>query len=480
MTKRKQPRKGRRKAAPRQATAENDAGPSSRPRFRLLVLIVIAAGLGLASLALRRSNKVDGPEPAPLKIELRGDASRDPDMVALEHEAVGVANEVAARYPADPAAQAVVAQLQYRFGRSQEALDAWEHCLRIDASYLEAYSKMASIAREMGDFAAAERHLRKVLNSSPENAALHLELGEVLLDQSRLDAALDALRMVPTMGPEATAAHVLRGQIYLQQRRYGEAKASFEKAARDAPDYAHAYHGLATASARLGDLEKAAEYRRRFDALRSTHRSRYPDPGGVARDLASLKKCVALTHTAAGQVYFAQGDLAGAEEHWRRAGEVFPGYTASRELLIGLYQRQAEPQHMRRLLEELAEIEPHNPRWFLQLGNDHALAGRFAAAAEAFQQAKAAAPEQPAPHVALAHLLLQADTRLEEARRSAETAVQLDPVAANYHVLALICQRLGDMEAAAAAAEQAVKLEPENSERVLEENSPSRLREGER
>jgi tetratricopeptide (TPR) repeat protein len=462
MTKRAPIRKKQRKAAARQATAKNNARSSSRPPYRLLGLIAIAAALVLASFALRRSNESPRPELPALQIELRDDASRSPELVALEREAVRVANEVAARYPASAAAQAVVAQLQYRLGRAQNALHAWEHCLRVDAGYLDAYSKMASIAREMGDFAAAERHLRKALDFAPENTALYLELGEVLLDQSRLEAALDALAKVPATGPEATAAHVLRGQIYLQQKRYEEANAQFEKAVRDAPDYAHAYHGLATATARLGDLKKAAEYQRRFDTLRSTHRSRYPDPGGVARDLASLQKCVALTHTAAGQVYAAQGDLAAAEKHWQRAGEVFPEYTASRELLMGLYQRQAKPQDVRRLLEELAEIEPHNPRWLLQLGNDHALAGRFDAAAETFQQATAAAPEQPAPYVALAHLLLQADTRLEEARRAAETAVQLDPLAANYHVLALICQRLGDIDAAAAAAEQAMKREPEN------------------
>jgi len=46
----------------------------------------------------------------------------------------------------------------------------------------------------------------------------------------------------------------------------------------------------------------------------------------------------------------------------------------------------------------------------------------------------------------------------------AKKAAELEPIAGNYALLSMICQRSGDRPAAIAAAEQACKLEPANAD----------------
>jgi Flp pilus assembly protein TadD len=64
----------------------------------------------------------------------------------------------------------------------------------------------------------------------------------------------------------------------------------------------------------------------------------------------------------------------------------------------------------------------------------------------------------------LAGLHLASNRKLDEAGELAAKAVELEPLAKNYFLLALIRQRVGDRLAARAAVEKAVSLEPGNPE----------------
>jgi Flp pilus assembly protein TadD len=53
--------------------------------------------------------------------------------------------------------------------------------------------------------------------------------------------------------------------------------------------------------------------------------------------------------------------------------------------------------------------------------------------------------------------------RLSEARTAAQRAVDLEPTASNYSVLGAVCARTGDSDAALAAIETAMNMEPNNA-----------------
>ena len=70
----------------------------------------------------------------------------------------------------------------------------------------------------------------------------------------------------------------------------------------------------------------------------------------------------------------------------------------------------------------------------------------------ALEKAKELRPEYALPCMSLAQLYIQMGD-LETARRFAEDAVRREPNVRGYGMLAMICQQLGDTEAADAARE---------------------------
>ena len=291
-----------------------------RPSFRLLavlvVLVLAAAGAAIWKRIHHAPHELPFPPAGDPALAEEPDGAR---ILELRAEAVAMVRKLVERFPDSPDAVAVLAQLHYRFGDSRAALVCWQHALELDPGYLDAYSKMAYVWKERGNYERAETCLRSVLRRAPAALSARIDLAEVLLDQGRADEAVTLLEELDSSDPRAAAGFVLLGQAYLLRRDYGRARDCFEQAVRIAPKYPNAYHGLATACARLGEADQARRFRERFETLKSrgTH-----DPGGALRDLNSMRRALYNVHAAAAKVYLAQGERAEAERHWRRAAEV--------------------------------------------------------------------------------------------------------------------------------------------------------------
>ncbi len=394
------------------------------------------------------------------------------EIVALKQQALAVVRKLLRQFPGDPQAIAVAAQLQYRLGNSTKAMELWEESLRVAPGWEEPFAAMAAIARQRGQYEEAERYARKRLACNPRSAAGQIALAEILLDAGKVRQAVELLEQPLSRHGHLSQSEalivagrsILLGQAYLQLKRYEEARKSFAAALKLAPKYPHAHFGMATACARLGLRKEAEKHRREFANLRGEVRSAYPDPGGTRRDLRSMRLCVAQTHTAAADVYLQHAGVVEAERHLQRACEVFPAHKPARERLLAIYRQTGHLAEALAQVAELRKLEPHNLRWLLTEGSLHVQAGRFDAAETAFRTAVEQAPDEAAGYNALARLYLRADRNLQEAGNLAARAVELDPVAINYYVLALVCRRIGKDSQAAAAARKAVELEPDNPE----------------
>jgi Flp pilus assembly protein TadD len=147
-------------------------------------------------------------------------------------------------------------------------------------------------------------------------------------------------------------------------------------------------------------------------------------------DLAAVRRSVARTKGVVATYYLRRGDLERAEQLW----------------------------------QEATELDPANSRYHTDLGNLLAQSGRFRAAQRAFKQAIQLAPDRSRAYVGLAKVYLAQNMQLPEAKKLANTAVQLTPEASNYFILARVCNGLGDSDGALAAMERAVKLAPGNAE----------------
>ena len=166
-------------------------------------------------------------------------------------------------------------------------------------------------------------------------------------------------------------------------------------------------------------------------------------------DLAAFRAGVALILTAAGQVYRSRGNALETEDHWRRAAEYDPRNAACREQLAALYQESGRLPETLTALEQLAEIEPHNPVYRVGAGVFSARLGQVDAAEKSFRKAVEQAPDRHEGYAALVQLSLQTNRNLSDVRQFALTAARLAPTAANDALLAAACRRVGDIPAPA-------------------------------
>jgi len=416
----------------------------------------LAAGLGEISLG-----------GGPVSAEARSLARVSPELAevaALKREVLDAARRLVNDFPTDPAALAVTAQLQYRLGNSARALECWQECLRFDPGFLDAHFKMALITAERGDYHQATAHYRDLLAAAPGTLHALTGLAEVLVNLGETQEAIALLQQARQIDAASPGVLMVLGQALLQTEQYTLAKQSYEQVLHLAPGNTRAYHGMATACARLGLADQARQYREQYEKLRVAEKTAYPDPGGVQRDLQSMRQCAALVHQAAADVYTAHGRSREAADHWRKAARADAGDVASREALVAICRQEQKTEEALKLLAELCQLQPENPRYVLLRGSLLAQQDRFDEAERAFLEACRLAPQRGAGYAALAQLYWRDDRRLEEAVTLARKAVELEPAGRSYAILSEVLARSGDAGGARRASEQAISLEPDNAE----------------
>lgn len=385
------------------------------------------------------------------------------DHAGLKQEAADTAERLVRIYPDSPEAWIVMAQMQFRLGDSNGAIESCEKCLKLRPRFPEAHFKIAMIASDQGDHARAESHLRKVIEMAPDAQEARNSLADSLLQSGKTREAVAMLADRRASGAAEAGRQLLLGQAYLDLGNYEDARRSYEAVLALAPRYAHAYHGLANAYARLGDTNKAAECRTEYARLQAAEAKSEFKPGSVARDLELMREGAALIHRSAGQVYLDQGDSAEAERQWLRVAELLPGDEQIREALAIFYREAQRWDDARAAIDELRRLAPENARYAILAGNLEVQQGQWAAAEAAFAAASNLSPESSAGHAALAHLYLQAG-RPSDAVAAAREAIAREPIAHNHFLLATALQAIGDTKGASAAFGRALELDPSNAE----------------
>ena len=230
------------------------------------------------------------------------------------------------------------------------------------------------------------------------------------------------------------------------------------------PSDSRAYYGLATACEKLGESDKAKECQEQFQKRKAEESNAYYRDQKRYDDSANLRERVVLAHLCAGQMYRHSGGLSKAEEHLRRALAIAPRNTAGLRELATFYQEAHREQDALEICERLRTIEPGDAINVLNIGMGNARLQRFDAAEAAFRKVMELAPRQVEAYQALATVYLKTGRELREARSLAETAVRLQPSAANFRLLGEACDKNGDGQGALSAIERAIGLDPNNDQ----------------
>ncbi len=95
----------------------------------------------------------------------------------------------------------------------------------------------------------------------------------------------------------------------------------------------------------------------------------------------------------------------------------------------------------------------------LNLANALSQLGQWNAAIAELEEANRLSPTSSIPALGLAQALVQIN-EFSRARQQAEEAVRREPSPEGYLLLSLICQQLGDAEAAESAQQSAARMAP--------------------
>src|SRR5688572_521417 len=196
-----------------------------------------------------------------------------------------------------------------------KAMRAAERAVQIDPDLSSAQAQLGILSIWYDwDPEAAERHFKRALELSPDNAEAHLfyahlrsnqgrhdealqeaaralELepyntrfsaltGQFLIHAGRTDEALQRLQAAIALDPNHMLGHMFASAAYSEKRMYAEAIAEAQKAARiTRRSVAHPLGLLGYALAKSGDTEKAQAV---LDELLAATKSKYVAPYGVA------------------------------------------------------------------------------------------------------------------------------------------------------------------------------------------------------
>ncbi|MDP7639442.1 MAG: tetratricopeptide repeat protein [Candidatus Hydrogenedentes bacterium] len=131
-------------------------------------------------------------------------------------------------------------------------------------------------------------------------------------------------------------------------------------------------------------------------------------------------------HNALGRAYYAEGRLAEAEEQYRLALDVLPGYSMAHNNLGLIYLEAGRFPDAEHAFREATAVTPRESRFFANLGIALAAQERTAEAEEAMATALELDPENPAARYNLAAFLL-GQQRYEEAEKAFAALVAIDP-----------------------------------------------------
>lgn len=390
---------------------------------------------------------------------------RPPRSPSLAPEFAAIVDRLEADLPESPAALFARGVILNSVGQSDEAVWCWETCLALDAKYAPAHEQIALVAMKRGDLEVAVERLQQACDLTADLPDARLNLGKALLSLGRYREAIPVLQRQTALQPHASEPWFRLGQAYQEAEQWVEAKNCFQKALDAFDGCLPAWFGMSQVCEKLGELERAKVCRARFleldEKLTAADRERRRDSDfGVNDQGLELPQA----HATAAQVYTLHHRGLEAETHWRKAAELDDKNAAYREALGHALAGSNRSAEAVAVFEELRKLDPENFRHHLALARLHQQLQEFEAAEKCYQSAIELAPRDAAAPLELARLYVATGTRLPEARRLAERALQYQPTAANFFFLSSLCQATQDQAGARAAIREAVRLDPANAQ----------------
>jgi tetratricopeptide (TPR) repeat protein len=359
-------------------------------------------------------------------------------------DAAAVLQEQARLAPQDPQAQAALGLTFRQAKRNDEARQAFEKAAELAPDNLAVVDQLVDLDLLDKHFDGARQRIRRQFQKTPDSPSAHFFEGKILIAEGKWDSAEAELQKTLQLDPNFSNAYDLLVQTYLATNRLPQAVSQLQGELSKDPNNSAALMTLALLYERMKDYPKARDA---YEKLLSIHPNFVPALNNLAylytERLNDLNKAYDLARKAR--------DLQGEDAS---VGDTLGWVLYKR----GDYQ-QALP-----VLQEAAEKAPDSPEIQFHLGMTANMMGQTDVARVALQKAASAAKEFPGKDESKRRLALLgsgtgASPELSISQLEAMTKEQPNDVISQIR-LGEAYEKQGASEKAAAAFEQALKLNP--------------------
>jgi len=335
----------------------------------------------------------------------------------------------------------LLAIVQSRTGRAEDALQSYDRALALDPHNAAVLGNRGNVLHQLGREEEALACYEEALRLEAGNPETFVNRAAALRGLGRLEDALASCDQAIALRPDHAAAHYSRGNALSSLKRLEEAVASYERATALSPDHAKAWARRARALLELGRFEEA---------------------------LASCEEALALAR--AGDLVEALSDRCNALMELKRTEEALESFdrliAVAPELPEGHNNRGNALLALKRPGDALASYEraialaPEFAVAHFNRGNALSALREPQAAVESFDRALALNPDISEAHNNRGNALMELK-RLEEAVASYDRAIAVNSASADaWYNRGRALKDLQRIEEALASQDQALALKP--------------------
>lgn len=353
----------------------------------------------------------------------------DPGLI----KATTLQEEIQLQRPAWPANLLLKGRVLERQGRSQQAIEAYQEAVRLGLQQVAVYERLIHLLSMSGRSEEADQYFAE-MRDAPSAASLESLEISVAAQRGQLDRALKLAERAVRRRPNDALTQVWLGQMLWANQQRDEAQAAFQRAVQLAPTDVRTVGALLRFYAGTGRMDRVKELLQKL--------AEDPKLTGVDRELSLAR----------GYELIGQGQQ--AEAHYREADRLAPD-DASVKMRLATFLIQSDLDKAVTQLRKVLELEPG----FDEARRKLAFVLAWRGGKEGWQKATELL-EQPgtAGGVSATDQRLQAvllirrggEENLQKSRRILEnlTAASGRPLASDRVLLANVCERLGDLQAA--------------------------------
>ena len=184
-------------------------------------------------------------------------------------------------FPGQPMPFNIRGAMLNRHGQFKEAIECFEHALRLEPAYADALHNLGVALEGTGRLEEALAAGERCVALNPRDPAAHTRLADVLRRDGQLDKAVSCYQAALGLDPKAADTHLALGATLREMVRPREAITAYRAALDLDPRNATAHELIGDAFVLMADLHSAITWYR--DALRiEPNRARYHTKLGIA------------------------------------------------------------------------------------------------------------------------------------------------------------------------------------------------------